>query len=134
MSKIIVDTSVWIEYFSTNPKHEKLSDFVDELIDENRVAVNELILTELVPFLKQAGKSKIVELLYNLEIISCTVNWERIIAYQIINLKNGLNGVGIPDLIIIQSAVEKNYGILSLDKHFLIMSELLNYKIIPIKK
>jgi len=43
---VLVDTSVWIDYLRNGKKSEK----VDFLIDENIVAINDLILAELVPF------------------------------------------------------------------------------------
>ena len=45
--EVLVDTSVWIDYFRSGDKSEKL----DFLIDENLVVINDLILTELLPLL-----------------------------------------------------------------------------------
>ena len=45
--EVLVDTSVWIDYFRSGEKSEKL----DFLIDENLVVINDLILTELLPLL-----------------------------------------------------------------------------------
>ncbi len=43
---VLVDTSIWIEYFRNGNNFEKL----DCLIDENQVVTNDLILAELTPF------------------------------------------------------------------------------------
>jgi predicted nucleic acid-binding protein len=59
---ILVDTSIWIEYFRSGNNSEKL----DFLIDENLIVVNDLILAELVPFLKVRNQHKIINLLYNI--------------------------------------------------------------------
>jgi hypothetical protein len=56
---ILVDTSVWIEYFRNGYNFEKL----DFLIDENLVLINDLILSELVPFLRMRKQRKLIELL-----------------------------------------------------------------------
>jgi len=45
---VLVDTSVWIDYFRAGNKSAEL----DDLIDENIIVINELILAELIPFLK----------------------------------------------------------------------------------
>jgi len=45
--EVLVDTSVWIDYFRSGDKSAKL----DFLIDENLVVINDLILTELLPLL-----------------------------------------------------------------------------------
>ena len=55
----IVDTSVWIEYFRGGNNFEKL----DFLIDENLVVINDLILAELIPFLKIKNHRKVIKLL-----------------------------------------------------------------------
>lgn len=60
---VLVDTSVWIEYFRSGNNSEKL----DFLIDENLLVTNDLILAELIPFLKVQNKSKIVNLLLNIK-------------------------------------------------------------------
>jgi predicted nucleic acid-binding protein len=58
------------------------------------------------------------------------VNWEHIIDYQYKCLKKGLNGIGIPDLIIAQNAKQNHCSIYSLDKHFNRMENILNIKLI----
>lgn len=51
---VLVDTSVWIDYFRTGNKSAEL----DDLIDENVIVINDLILTELIPFLKLKRQAK----------------------------------------------------------------------------
>ena len=60
--EVLVDTSVWIEYFSSGDNGEKL----DFIIDENLVVTNDLILAELIPFLKMRNQKKIIKLLYSI--------------------------------------------------------------------
>jgi len=43
------------------------------------------------------------------------IEWDQLIEFQYKCLKNGLNGVGIPDLIIIQNAKQNHCEIYSLD-------------------
>ena len=42
---VLVDTSVWVNYFRSGKDSGKL----DFLIDENLIVINDLILAELVP-------------------------------------------------------------------------------------
>jgi len=93
---VLVDTSIWVEYFRTGDNSEEL----DFLIDENIVVTNDLILAELIPFLKIQNQRKLVDLLLNINRSELSVNWDQIIEYQYKCLKNRLNGIGIPDLII----------------------------------
>jgi predicted nucleic acid-binding protein len=48
MKNILVDSSVWIEYF----RGKKEAAVLDELIDRNQLCINNLILSELIPFLR----------------------------------------------------------------------------------
>ncbi|MEX1330257.1 MAG: PIN domain-containing protein [Desulfobacterales bacterium] len=122
---VLVDTSVWVEYF------RKGNDFgkVEFLIDENIIVINELILTELIPFLKLQNHLKLINLLKNINKIRITINWDNLVEIQYKCLKKGINGVGIPDLIISQNAIQNNCKIYSLDKHFHEMSKFLDFDI-----
>ncbi|MCW7470987.1 PIN domain-containing protein [Leptospira kanakyensis] len=50
MNQVLLDSSVWIEYFRNS--NSQFSSEVDKLIDLGNINTNELILTELIPFLK----------------------------------------------------------------------------------
>ena len=45
---VLVDTSIWIDYFRGGNDSIQM----DFLIDENLLVINDLILAELIPFLK----------------------------------------------------------------------------------
>ena len=123
---VLVDTSIWIEYFRYGNNFEKL----DFLIDENLVVTNDLILAELIPFLKIRNQKNLINLLYKINKLEIVVNWEQIIDYQYKCLKKGLNGIGIPDLIIAQNAKQNHCRIYSLDDHFNLMGNILKIKLI----
>jgi predicted nucleic acid-binding protein len=122
---VLVDTSIWIEYFRGGENSGKL----DFLIDENLIAVNDLILAELVPFLKVRNQQKIINLLYSIKNLTLEINWNEIIEFQFKCLSNGLNGVGIPDLIIAQNAKQHRSEIYSLDTHFSLLKEILEIQL-----
>jgi predicted nucleic acid-binding protein len=44
---ILVDTSIWIDYFKSGANSTKL----DGLLEDNRVFINDIMLAEWVPFL-----------------------------------------------------------------------------------
>ena len=121
---VLVDTSVWVEYFRSGNNSEKL----DFLIDENLIVTNDLILAELIPFLKVRKQRKLTNLLLNINKLNLSISWGQIIEYQYKCLKNGLNGVGVPDLIIAQNAKQNNCEIYSIDNHFSLMKDILTLK------
>ncbi|HUV59059.1 MAG TPA: PIN domain-containing protein [Desulfatiglandales bacterium] len=123
---VIVDTSVWIDYFSSGNNSAKL----DFLIDEELIVINDLILAELVPFLKVQNQMNIIKLLFNIKKLDLTLNWDQIIEFQFNCLKNGLNGIGIPDLIVAQNAKQNRCEIYSFDNHFRLMKDILELQLV----
>ena len=123
---VLVDTSIWIEYFRSGNHSEKL----DFLIDKNLIVINDLILAELVPSLKVHNQEKIIQLLYEINRLELSINWIQIIEFQFKCLKNGLNGVGIPDLILAQNAKQNGFEIYSLDSHFNLMKDILGLQML----
>ena len=122
---VLVDTSIWIEYFRTGNNSEKL----DFFIDENLIVINDLILAELVPSLRVHNQRKIVKLLYTIKKLQLSINWDQIIEFQFKCLKSGLNGIGIPDLIVAQNAKQNHCEIYSLDHHFKLMKDILRLQL-----
>jgi predicted nucleic acid-binding protein len=122
---VLVDSSVWIEYFKGNESVLPLN----ELIDTNNVCINDLILAELIPSINHKKEEKLKDLLFSLTKNPIQINWNQIIQMQTINLRNGINKVGIADLIIAQNAIDNNLELYTLDKHFSFMNELHGLKI-----
>ena len=121
---ILIDSSIWIDYFRGGDN----SEILDSFIDENILCTNYLILSELIPFLNHNGHSRLVKLLREITKVPLTVDWEKIIQYQNICLSNGINKVGIPDLIILDNVVQNNLVLYSFDKHFDLISNHINFK------
>ena len=117
---ILVDSSIWIDYFKGGNESSKL----DSLIDENLIVTNDIILTELIPFLKIKKQLKVIQLLREVSHLPLHINWDEIIDLQVKCLKNGSNGIGIPDLIIAQNAKLNNCKVYTLDKHFYLISQV----------
>ncbi|GJL66908.1 MAG: twitching motility protein PilT [Nitrospirales bacterium] len=122
---ILVDTSIWVDYFRGGIGSTDL----DVLIDENQIVVNDLILAELVPFLKLKKQAKVITLLQVLQRLPLEIDWDEIIDFQVKCLNRGANGIGIPDLIITQNAKQHRCKIYSLDKHFRLLQDVLHVKL-----
>jgi len=122
--RVLIDSSVWIEYLKNGTPEE-----IDFLINENLACTNELILTEILPLLYKNNQQEIIEGLLSIEKINLNIDWKLIREYQLLNLDNGINHVGIPDLIIIQQVIQEKLSLLSLDKHFKLMREFLSYEL-----
>ncbi len=123
--EVLVDTSIWIDYFKAGDNSKDL----DYLIDENLIVTNDIILTELTPYLKIKKQTKVIKLLHEINKVPLSIRWEELIEYQVKCLKAGANGVGIPDLIIAQNAKQNHCKIYSLDKHFRLLNQVLKIKL-----
>lgn len=123
--EVLVDTSIWIDYFRGDANNEH----VDFLIDENLLVTNEVILAELLPFLRLKKQERLIELLQEINITPLDIRWNEIIEYQVKCLEGGANGIGIPNLIIAQNAIQNGSMVYTLDKHFRLMSEALNVQL-----
>ena len=123
--RVLVDSSVWIQYFKFG-KTEVLT----RLIENDLVCTNELILSELGPKLIHQKRIDIWESLNALEKVAVKVDWDVIRNYQLMNLKSGINNVEIPDLIIMQQVIEEKLVLYTFDKHFKLMNTFLNFELI----
>jgi len=119
--QVLVDTSVWIDYFRSG----LISSPLDILIDENLIVTNDVVLTELIPFLRVKKQTQVIGLLNDVTKLPLQTDWEELIRFQTHCLRSGRNGIGIPDLMIAQHAKQNKYLIYSLDKHFKFMEDVI---------
>ena len=124
---ILVDSSIWIDYFRGVSGAEEL----DYLIEENLVVTNELILTELIPPLHLRKKRALVKLLQAIKTYAISPDWEDLRHMQIMCLSKGINAVGIPDLIIAQNAIQHHLQLYTRDKHFDMISQHMPLMLYP---
>lgn len=121
---ILIDSSVWIDYFRGGDNSEVL----DSFIDENVLCTNYLILSELLPVLNQRNQLELVNLLREIYRIPLNINWENIIQLQTTCLSNGINKVGIPDLILLDNVIQNDLVLFSFDKHFDLIHKHIDFR------
>jgi predicted nucleic acid-binding protein len=124
---VLVDSSVWIDYFRGSLRDEGKLEY---LIDEGWISTNDLILAELLPSLMIQKESRLVALLQEIHHLPLTTNWKELVEDQVTCLRKGINGVGIPDLMIAQNARHHEALIYTHDKHFLRMAAPLKIKLL----
>jgi len=122
--RVLVDSSVWIDFFNKGGSEE-----LDFLIQENFACINELIFTEIAPVLVKSNSQIALEGLQAIQKIPLNIDWEIIRQYQVLNLQNGINKVGIPDLIILQQAIDEKITLFSPDKHFKLIQQYLHFEL-----
>ena len=117
MSKVIVDTSVWIQFFNIPESHEKRE--VDALLTYDRVTIAGVIISELLQGAKSQEdfreiKDKISILPY---LKTSKDTWIKV---GEISFKLRKQGISLPftDIFIATLARENNYEVYTLDSHF----------------
>ncbi len=126
--QILIDSSVWIDYFRSGTHTSKL----DTYIDQNLVCTNHLILAELIPFLKVKKQFKVIKLLESLTNITLNINWDNIINLQTTCIQKGINKVGIPDLLILDNVIQNELVLYTIDKHFKQINKHISFEMISI--
>jgi predicted nucleic acid-binding protein len=119
VSRVLVDTSIWIDFFRGNPVAEPLI----ELLDNGNVVTNDLILTELLPSIRKRKEEHLEEMLLSIERVPMAIDWNDLAEIQLANLVSGNNNMGIPDLMIFQNAVQNNLVLYENDRHFIIVGK-----------
>lgn len=122
---ILVDTSVWIDYFRGTETH------LDDLIDNNLLVTNPVILAELLPAIRLRREQELADLLQEIRCLPLDINWENLMQMQLQCLQSGANGIGVADLLIAQNAQQHQCRLYSSDKHFKLMSQALSLPSYP---
>ena len=123
---VLVDSSVWIAYFRGTDAAGRM----DWLISEGLVVTNDLILAELLPALLVRGERRLARLLRETVRFPLIPDWDDVIGMQTVCLRNGINKVGIPDLLIAQHAQQHHLCLYTLDRHFTLLSQYTSLKLL----
>jgi predicted nucleic acid-binding protein len=126
-NSILVDTSVWIDFFKP---HSEIGDRVEALIIENLVWICGIVLFELQQGVKsETEKSEILDTLSNLQYVEMTKPlWQSAADLSLSLKKRGLN-LPLSDIFIAAIAIEHNLQLFTLDKHFNKIPDVRIYKI-----
>lgn len=125
LSKVLIDTSIWIEYFYGNGQIEEA---VDLLIDTERAYITGPIMTELIQGVR--NKKQAEELFTNLKALPYIdigkSDWSDI-GFFLLELRK--KGIVIPftDAVIACMAIKNHLCVYSLDKHFDLVDGLVKF-------
>ena len=120
----IVDSNIWIEFFNKKNYFAPVSD----LLINNEVYINKIILAELIPSARTKNEKEFIECLYGIELLELNIDWDEIIEIQYYCIKNGINKLGLMDIIIAQNAKQNNVGIFTINRHMVLLCSLIGVK------
>jgi len=79
--------------------------------------------------LKLRNQQKLISLLNVITRLKLAIQWNQLMDWQYQCLRHGLNGIGIPDLIIAQNALQNGSTLYSLDQHFVLIKEVVTIEL-----
>ena len=128
--RVLIDTSVWIDYFRNKTPH--LSEKVDKILAMDEVFVPKIVIAELIQGAKSEKEISVIEDFFNaFHIIDqedgTWLNAGRL-AY---NLKKKGKPLNLTDCYISVISQENKCKIFTLDKHFKDIQKTINIQLIP---
>ena len=132
-NKILVDTSVWIDYFKGQSSY--IANLMDVIITENNIYVPRVVIAELMQGCKSEKEVSIIEeFLDAFFIIDSSENtWTKAGKLSFLMKKRGKT-VNLIDCYIAVIANENDCKVLTLDKHFNDIKNFLKIKVDGIKR
>jgi predicted nucleic acid-binding protein len=126
--RILVDTSVWVEYFrGGNPK---LSARLDELIERGRICIPAIVLAELIQGAKTEPERRTIEDLKDAFTVIDQKEGTWIEAGKLsFNVRRKGKSIHLTDCYIAMIARENGCSILTCDAHFRDIREILDIKL-----
>ena len=116
MNLVLVDSSAWIHYLRSG--EGVLSTFLERLLDENRVALCGIVLTEVRQGLRAHEQGEVLELFETLPYLETTRDdYERAGALLAGLQRRGMT-IPAPDGVIAALCLEHELELLEFDKHF----------------
>lgn len=125
-NKVLVDTTVWIEFFRGR---SKVADRLESLLKENTVWTCGVVMFEILQGIRSEDeKNKILSVLASLPYIEMTkVLWQSAVAVSTSLEKKGLNPP-LSDIFIATIAIENDLSVYTIDHHFEQIPNLKLYK------
>ena len=129
MSLVLVDTSAWIDFFRDGSS--PYGAVVDALLQEDLVCTTGLVKAEILPGARTRKEFSLLKEYFNvLPLLQDPDSmWDDVIYAQRKLKQKGINGVGIPDLIVAVTAMKHEVKVFSKDRHFDSMKKNIGLKV-----
>ena len=88
MNDVIVDTSVWVSYFRGDKAGKRAADALEYLLTGDEAVVNDVILSELLPFMIVRGEKNCADAVSAVRSLKLEIDWEGIRTLQETCLRN----------------------------------------------
>jgi len=120
-AEYFVDTSIWIPFF--RGADSRLGDFLDQLIDENRISINGIVMTELLTGARNSAEfDRLSSALSGLKFIEMDLPSSEAAGRNGSALKKKGISVPLSDLIIATDCIVHDFILIERDNHFAAIS------------
>lgn len=127
--KIIIDTSVWIEYFKNNKDYVP---FIEDNLNLENILISGLIISELLHGVKSEKEYKLLsESISAVPYAECIYEDWIATGEMLYNLKKKGISVPLTDVLISAIAIRYNASVLTLDKHFKSIARIKLIALVP---
>jgi len=127
--KVLIDTSAWIEFF--RKRDERIFNLVAGLLREKKAVGSGLILLELLRGGKSLKELNVINELFSLiENVHPDPETYLLAGKMGYELSKKGNTLSVVDLLIAQLSLENNLVLLSLDKHFKVVANSFDLKLL----
>jgi predicted nucleic acid-binding protein len=118
MSRVLVDSSIWIEFFRR--PETPVSLVLDHLLAHRLVCTTGLVKAEVVPGARSAKDFRRLRSLFDALPVAPERDgfWSHVVRFRYRLNRNGVLGIGIPDLIVATVAIQNRKLVFSLDEDF----------------
>jgi len=114
--KIIIDTSIWIEYFKNNQDYVP---FIEDNLNLENILITGLIISELLHGVKSKREYKLLsDSISAIPYAECIYEDWITTGKMLYNLKKKGISVPLTDVLISAIAIRHDASVLTLDKHF----------------
>jgi predicted nucleic acid-binding protein len=133
LSDVLVDTSVWLEFFRI--KGAPYGQTLDRLLEEERVCTTNLIKAEIIPGARTPKQfHELKDYFDALPLVTEPSSlWDDIIETQFHLKRKGINGISIPDLIIAVVTTANQKTLFSKDSDFKLIQRVLPIQLLEIR-
>lgn len=132
MSHILVDTSVWLDYFKV--KNSPYGNRLDGLLEQERVCTTNLIKAEIIPGARTKEQYRELKGYFDALPVAGEPGslWEDIMETQFRLKRSGINGISIPDLIIAVVARANEKIVFTKDRDFKLIQRALPIRLLEL--
>jgi predicted nucleic acid-binding protein len=118
MSRVLADSSIWVEFFRRPESPDSLA--LDFLLAHRLVCTTGLVKAEVIPGARSAKDFRLLRSLLDALPLAPERNgfWSHVVRFRYRLHTNGILGIGIPDLIVATVAIQNRKLVFTLDDDF----------------